>query len=68
MLDRIYEAEELILAMAYIVEEKRRLEDENEELKEKVKWFNKDLDERYRKSQENASEIMKLVVARCTTK
>lgn len=68
MLDRIYEAEELILAMAYIVEEKRRLEDENEELKEKVKWFNKDLDERYRKSQENASEIMKLVVARYTTK
>lgn len=55
----LYEAEELILSMAYVVSEKRRLEEENEELKNRLKDYHDDLNNRYNQSQENTVAILK---------
>lgn len=63
MYDEIYEAEELILSMAYIVREKRRLEEENAKLKESLKWHEDQLNEMFKVAQNNGELLLKVVLA-----
>jgi hypothetical protein len=59
MYDETYEAEELILSMAYIVREKRRLEEENLKLKDDLKWHEARLNERFIAAQNNGALLLK---------